>query len=94
VLVFRAAAQRLLPGDRAIFATYHRDDQGFLVTATLRKVTRDEERARFEAFLERLAAAIDEEAQEVQAEVTLAEGQEAFTWLTEWVGRPEKLAVN
>ncbi len=86
VHTFRGASRRLLPGDRAIFATYHRDHEGFLVVAAQRNVTRDEERARYEGFLERLAAAIEEEAQKVQATATLAEVQEALAWLAAWVG--------
>jgi hypothetical protein len=94
VRAFRRATQRLLPGDRAIFTTYHRDDKGFVRVAAVRKVTRDEERARFEAFLERLAAAIEEPAQEAPRPATLAEVQEELAWLAEWVGRPKKRVVH
>lgn len=94
VRAFRSASHRLLPGDRAIFATYHRDDRGFVRVAAVRKVTRDEERARYEGFLERLAAALEEEAQEDQRPATLAEVQEAFAWLAAWVGQPDEHVVH
>jgi hypothetical protein len=94
VRAFRRATHRLQPGDRAIFTTYHRDDKGFVRVAAVRKVTRDEERARFEAFLERLAAAIEEEAQEDPRPATLAEVQEELAWLAEWVGQPEERVVH
>ncbi len=94
VHAFRSASRRLLPGDRAIFATYYRDHEGFIPVAARRNVTRDEEVARHEGFLERLAAALAQGAQEAQAPMTLAEGQEALAWLVEWIGRPEKRAVH
>lgn len=94
VRAFRSAFHRLLPGDRAIFTTYHRDDRGFVKVAAVRKVTRDEERARYEGFLERLAAAIEEEAQEDQRPATLAEVQEGFVWLAEWVGKRAERVVH
>jgi hypothetical protein len=94
VRAFRSAAQRLLPGDRAIFATYHRDGRAFAGVAAARKVTRDEERARYEGFLERLAAAIEEEAQEGQRPATLAEVQEGLAWLAAWVGRPDERVIH
>ena len=94
VRAFRSASHRLLPGDRAIFATYHRDDRGFVRVAAVRKVTRDEERARYEGFLERLAAAIEEEAQEDQRPATLAEVQEGLAWLAAWVGQPDEHVVH
>lgn len=94
VRAFRSASQRLLPGDRAIFATYHRDDRGFIRVAAVRRVTRDEERARYEGFLERLAAAIHEVAQEDQRSATLAEVQEGLAWLAAWVGQPDEHEVH
>jgi hypothetical protein len=94
VRVFRAATRRLLPGDRAIFAAYHRDDEGFPVVAALHRITMDEARARFEAFLERLAAGIEEGLREARAPATLAEGQEALAWLAGWVGRRDERALN
>jgi hypothetical protein len=94
VRAFRSASHRLLPGDRAIFATYHRDNLGFVRVAAVRKVTRDEERARYEGFLERLAAAIEEEAQEDQQPATLAKVQEGLAWLAAWVGQPDEHVVH
>lgn len=94
VRAFRSAFHRLLPGDRAIFATYHRDGRGFVRVAALRKTTRDEERARYEGFLERLAAAIEEVAQEDQRPATLAEVQEGLAWLAAWVGKPDERVVH
>jgi hypothetical protein len=94
VRVFRGASRRLLPDDQALFATYHRDDEGFVVVAAVRDVTCDEEQARYEAFLERLAVALDEEVRQAQAPMTLAEGQEVLAWLAAWVGPLDEHAVH
>jgi len=94
VRAFRSAFHRLLPGDRAIFTIYHRDNRGFVRVAAMRKVTREEERARYEGFLERLAAAIEEVAQEDQRPATLAAVQEELAWLAAWVGSPDERVVH
>jgi hypothetical protein len=94
IRAFRSASDLLLPGDRAIFATYHRDDVGFVRVAAVRKVTRDEERARYEGFLERLAAAMEVVEVEDQRPAKLVEVQEGLAWLAEWVGKPDERVVH
>ncbi len=94
VRAFQGAAGRLAPGDHAIFTSYYRDDMGTVLVAALRNTTIDEERARNEGFLERLAAAVGEETLEAGAPTTLAEGQKALAWLAKWVGQPDEHHVN